>query len=73
MNNRHNHITTTYYLLLNQKIKKGLESVSDLKSKSFKKYINVPCNLLSYYNYDLNKIINERVYNKEENSKRIFN
>ena len=66
LNNRHNHITTTYYLLLNQKIKKGLESVSDLKSKSFKKYINDPCNLLSYYNYDLNKIINERVYNKKE-------
>ncbi len=68
LSNRHNHITTTYYLLLNQKIKKGLESVSDLKSKSFKKYINDPCNLLSSYDYDLNKIINERVYNNK-NSK----
>ena len=72
LSNRHNHITTTYYLLLNQKIKKGLESVSDLKSKSFNKYINDPSNLLSSYDYDLNKIINEKVYNKKEKSKEIF-
>ncbi len=66
LSNRHNHITTTYYLLLQQKIKKGLESVSDIKSKSFKKYINDPCNLLSSYDNDLDKIINDRVYNNKE-------
>ena len=66
LSNRHNHITTTYYLLLKQKIKKGLESVSDIKSKSFKKYINDPCNLLSSYDNDLDKIINDRVYNNKE-------
>ncbi len=74
LNNRHNHITTTYYLLLKQKIKKGLESVSDLKSKAFKKYINDPCNLLSSYDNDLEKIINERVYNnKDEKEKESSN
>ena len=66
LSNRHNHITTTYYLLLKQKIKKGLESVSDIKSKSFKKYINDPCNVLSSYDNDLDKIINDRVYNNKE-------
>ena len=73
LSNRHNHITTTYYLLLKQKIKKGLESVSDIKSKSFKKYINDPCNLLSSYDYDMEKIINERVNNNKEEKERETN
>jgi 5'-AMP-activated protein kinase catalytic alpha subunit len=72
LSNRHNHITTTYYLLLKQKIKKGLESVSDIKSKSFKKYISDPSNLLSSYDYDLEKIINERVNNNKEEKERII-
>ena len=37
--NKHNNLTTTYYLLLNKKIRNGLSSVSDLRSKEFEEYL----------------------------------
>ena len=66
LNNRHNHITTTYYLLLKKKIRAGLDSVSDLMSKSFKKYINDPSNLLKYYDYNIEKVIKAKEKKIEE-------
>ena len=38
--NRHNNITTLYYLLVKKNYKKKIYSVSDLVSNSFKKYIS---------------------------------
>jgi hypothetical protein len=43
--NRHNHITTTYYLILKKKSRLGKTSVSDLSSEEYIRYINDPKNL----------------------------
>jgi hypothetical protein len=43
--NRHNHITTTYYLILKKKTRLGKTSVSDLSSEEYIRYINDPKNL----------------------------
>ena len=60
LKNKHNHITTTYYLILSKKIKNGKNSVCDMTSKEFLNYIHNPKNLLSYYNGDWNRILKER-------------
>ncbi len=46
LDNRHNHITSAYYLLLKKHLRKGNNSISDLESELFKEYINNPRNLL---------------------------
>jgi hypothetical protein len=66
LTNRHNHITTCYYLLLKNKIKKGIGSVSDLISEDFRNYLSDSRNLLSNYNHDINLIIQERIYSRKE-------
>ena len=38
-NNRHNNITTIYYLLVNKLRKEGIETISDLFSNEFKEYL----------------------------------
>ena len=76
LTNRHNHITTCYYLLLKNKIKKGFGSVSDLISENFKNYLQDSNNLLSNYNHDINLIVQERTYSKKEiaaNAKNVDN
>ena len=60
LTNRHNHITTCYYLLLKNKIKKGIFSVSDLISDEFRKYLTNNKNLLTNYNHDINLVVEER-------------
>ena len=62
LKNKHNYTTTTYYILLDAKIKKGETSIADLKSKEYIDYVNNPSNLLSNYNYDINEVIDERIY-----------
>jgi 5'-AMP-activated protein kinase catalytic alpha subunit len=62
LKNKHNNRTTTYYLLLDSKIRKGESSICDMKSDEYNQYINNPYNLLSNYNYDIDKVIDERVY-----------
>ena len=64
--NKHNHITTTYYLMLQKKIRNGKETIGDMNSKLFLKYIKDSNNLLIKYHYDLNKIIVERIFNKDK-------
>ena len=64
--NKLNHITTTYYLLLQEKIRKGIPSVADLKSSEFIRYINDQCNLLKSYHYNLEEVIKSRAFIKEE-------
>ena len=60
LNNEHNDITTIYYLILLKKTKSEKESVSDLKGSLFKKYLKDNKNLLSNYDNDINKVIEER-------------
>ena len=66
LKNKHNNRTTTYYLLLNSKIRKGESSICDMKSEEYNQYINNPYNLLSNYNYDIDKVIDERIYENEK-------
>ena len=61
LKNKHNLITTTFYLLLNRKIKDGKSSVCDLRSTEFISYINDENNLLENYDYNLDKVCQERV------------
>ena len=60
LRNKHNHITTTYYLILNKKIRNGISSICDMASNEFYNYIHNTKNLLSSYNWDWNRILKER-------------
>jgi 5'-AMP-activated protein kinase catalytic alpha subunit len=60
LSNKHDGISTIYYLLLQKKIKNKKKSVADIKSDLFRKYLESKSNLLETYNKDLNKIIEER-------------
>ena len=65
--NKHNHITTTYYLMLQKKIRNGQETIGDMNSKLFLDYIKDKNNLLAKYYFDINKIIVERIFNNDNN------
>ena len=56
--NRHNKITTAYYLILKRKIRNGETSVADIgsNSNSFIKYIKSPISKMGYWNSDYEKI-----------------
>ena len=58
--NRHNKITTAYYLILKKKLRKNGESVSDINSNSklFIEYMKNPISKMSYWNNNYEKIIN---------------
>ena len=62
--NEHNNITTTYYLILNKKIRNGEKSISDMKSKEFLNYIKNKNNSLEFYKYNFGKILKERAKGK---------
>ena len=67
LGNKHNHITTTYYLILKKRIKDGINSICDMNSNDFFIYINNSKNLILSYNGDWNKIFRERgIKNKLE-------
>ena len=70
--NKHNYITTTYYLLLNKFIKQGEKCISDLNSDEFEKYSKDKKNLLEKYDYNINNVVRERV-NKNLTDKDILN
>ena len=61
--NKHNLITTSYYLILNKKIKEGKKSICNMGSIDFFNYINDKNNLLEKYEYNLDTVCQERVYN----------
>jgi len=71
--NKHNQLTTTYYLLINKKIRNKEETIGDMSSNIFNEYIHNKKNRLSYYDLDINQVINERIKkgkkieNKNEN------
>ncbi len=58
LSNKHNNITTWYYLLLKIKMRRGLPSVSDLISNEFHKYLK------DEKNFKLNKITNKSIKNE---------
>ncbi|MCQ2816225.1 MAG: protein kinase [archaeon] len=62
--NKHNHLTSTYYLLLNKKIREGHISVGDLKSTLFQQYLQNKKNLLINYN-NMEEVLNERIKGTE--------
>jgi len=70
LTNRHNHITTCYYLLLKSKIKKGIHSVSDLISNEFREYLSDKKNLLINYNHDINLVVEERAISPKSKEKK---
>ena len=57
LSNKHNHITTAYYLMVKSKYKKDQECVSDLCSKKYLDYIHDKKNLLSNYDNDINIVV----------------
>ena len=61
--NRHNYVTTVYYLMVKMKMRSNKSSVSDLYSEDFQQYILNNKNLLSEYHNDMNLIIRERACN----------
>ena len=77
--NKHNKVTTTYYLILKRKIRNNEESISDLNpnSKLFTKYIKMPISKMEYWNNDYEKIIDyytdliNNSINKEKNDNNI--
>jgi len=75
--NKHNQLTTTYYLIINKKIRNKEETIGDMSSNIFNEYIHNKKNRLSYYDLDINQVINERIKkgkkieNKNEN--KVFN
>ena len=62
--NEHNNITTTYYLLLDKKIKKGRKSIADLHSNLFDNYIKDPKNKIENYKEGIEEAIKERINSK---------
>ena len=64
--NKHNHITATYYLILQKKIRMEKKTIGDMNSQLFINYIKDERNLSYNYNNNLNKIIIDRVLNDSE-------
>ena len=65
--NKHNHITTTYYLMLRQKVRSCIPSIADLKSRLFKEYINNENNLLEKYGNSIENYISTIKKDETEN------
>ena len=60
LSNKHDDLSTIYYLLLHKKIKNKKKSVADIKSELFKKYCENRYNLFENYDKDLNKVLEDR-------------
>ena len=76
--NKHNKITTAYYLILKKKLRKNKESVANINSNSklFIEYIKKPISKMEYWNNDYDKIIDfytnkaKDAINKEKSKKK---
>ena len=64
LRNEFNYITTTYYLLVRKKMRRGYESVSDLKSNLYINFINDKNNLLKNYEFNIDNVVLERANSK---------
>ena len=81
LNNSHNKNTCEYYLKIEQKKRKNISSIADLRpaSELFNNYINSKESKLNYYNNDKNKIceiltkkIMEQIKNETQEEKKTF-
>ena len=66
--NKHNHLTTLYYLLLIEKVRNGKKSIADLKSDLFLGYIRNVKNSMKEHGYDIDKVIKERAEGLHNNN-----
>ena len=77
LQNKHNHITTTYYLMVKIKIKNNEICVSNLESKEFENFIKNKKNTMENFNNDNNQVINfyfkKYGIKKKKNNINIFN
>ena len=81
LNNKHDDISTLYYLFLLKKINSGMKSVADLKSDLFREYIKDKNNILNNDSYCFNnkklnqsgKEITKNIHNKTKNNLLINN
>ena len=64
LRNEFNYITTTYYLLVRKKMRRGYESVSDLKSHLYVNFIKDKHNLLKDYEFNIDNVVYERANSK---------
>ena len=60
LSNKHDNISTLYYLFLNKKLNNKKKSEADIKSNLFRKYCQNKNNWLEYYDNDINKVIKAR-------------
>ena len=70
LNNKHNDITTLYYLFLLKKINSNKKSVADLKSNLFREYIRNKNNIINNENYNSKNLLNK---SNKEITKDIYN
>ena len=76
LGNKHNYLTTTYYLIAKIKGRKNESCVSNLESKEFENYCKDKKNLLSNFNYNIEDVIQwylSKFEDKNENGKNINN
>ena len=78
LSNKHDDLSTIYYLLLHKKINNKKKSVADIKSDLFKKYCENKYNLFENYERDINKVLEDRkngyLYNLQNLSQsKVFN
>ena len=64
LRNYHNNLTTTYYLFLGKKIRQNKESVADLYSYTYEKYLEDKKNEMFNYDNDIINVLKERISSK---------
>ena len=69
-NNNHNNLTTLYYLLVKKKLKKGIETESDLISNCFNEYMEKQITKLMNYNIIKPISLKEILLNQQEKKKK---
>ena len=60
LSNKHDNISTLYYLFLNKKLNNKKKSEADIKSNLFQKYCQNKNNWMEFYDNDINKVIKAR-------------
>ena len=78
LTNEHNKYTCTYYLKIDQKKRKNIKSIADIRPSSelFLNYINSEKSKLKYYNNDINKVVKElteRIIKQKQEEELKFN
>ena len=64
LRNYHNNITTTYYLILGKKIRENKESVADLYSYIYEKYLEDKNNKMNNFDNDIINVLKQRISSK---------